>query len=115
MTVAFNDKTKEQQRLGKFDVQKFTTTGVEKVYFALKPGYHTTVMINKTGSTGTLKFTGDYTKGGDVDGAVFGDAVSTGTDNYHKGSTPGFTGLEVDITTHVAGVVIRVTQFLIGD
>ncbi len=117
MAVAFNSKTKEQQRLGKFDVQKATISGVSKVYFALKPGYNTHVTINKgaSPSTGTLKFTSDYTKGGNVDDAVFGDAVNTGTDNYQKGSTPGFTGVEVDITTSADDVIVRVAQFLIGD
>lgn len=115
MTVAFNAKTIEQFRLQKFDVQKHTSTEAETVYFSLKPGYSTHITINKAASTGTLKFSSDYTAGGNVDDAVFGDAMSTGTDNYQKGSTPGFTGAEVDVTAYVGNVVIIVTQFREGD
>ena len=115
MAVAFDAKTIEQFHMGKAKVQKSTSTGTEKIYIALKPGYHTMVQCTKNGSTATLAFTGDYTKGGDVDDAVYGADVNTGTDDYQKGHTPGFTGLEIDVTAYVGNVVVIVTQFLIGD
>lgn len=115
MTVAFDSKTIEQFRLGKATVQKRTLTGTGKEYFSIRPGYHTMITINKDGSTATLKVTNDFIKSGNVDSAIFGLSVSVDTDDFQKGFTPGFTGIEIDVTAYVSDLEIIVSQFLLGD
>jgi len=109
----FSDKTIEQFHLGKNILQTSTSTGTGTLYFSLIAGYHTTIMINKQASTATMKMTNDYNNTS-VDTAEFGEAQSTGTDDYHKGHSAGFTGCEVDVTAYVGDVEVRILQYLIG-
>ena len=111
--TAFSAKTIEQFKLAKALLQTATITAVGTTYFSLRPGYHTTIMINKATSIGTLKMTNDF-NAVSVDTATFGEAQSTGADDYHKGHTAGFTGCEVDITTDNNDVEVRILQYLIG-
>jgi hypothetical protein len=117
--TAHLDKTIEEFRLGKAYVQQHTSTGTETLYFPLRPGYHTTIMINKTGSTGTLKMSNDFDQVSGVtdtlENLTYGQTQVSGTDDYHKGHTAGFTACEIDITAYVADVEIVITQFLLGD
>lgn len=116
--TAHDPKTVEQFRRSSF-VQKFTLTGTGTTYVSLKPGYHSTIMINKNGSTGTLKITNDFTQVDGVPGLVdneeFGEEQSSGTNDYHKGHTAGFTGAEIVISAFSSNIEVRVTQFLLGD
>lgn len=109
------DKTKEQFRLGKAYVQTDTLTETGTTYYALRPGYHSMVTINKTGSDVELRATNDFSKTSDVDNATFGLNLSEGTDDYQKGHNAGFTGLEIEVATYAAGVDVVITQYRLGD
>lgn len=117
--TAHSDKTREMFRKGHAEVQRATLDGTGTTYFSLKPGFHTTIMINKAASTGTLKMTNGYTVTAGVPGLVdaeeFGENQSESTDDYHKGHTAGFTGCEIDISAYVADIEVVITQFHLGD
>lgn len=112
MAVAFNDDTHHDFNLAKARVQKATLTGTATQYFSVRPGYYTTVQINKGASTATLKATCDFTPATNVDDAVFSTIdLSTGTDDYQNGHSAGLTGFEVDLTAFVGNCVIIVTEY----
>ena len=113
--TAHSDKTIEQFRLGKADVQTYTLTETGTTYVSLKPGYNTMVTLNKTGSAVTMAISNDYATGVAVDSAVFGADVSTSTEDYQKGISHGFTGLKIVVGTYADDVIVIVTQYLLGD
>lgn len=116
--TAHHKDTVEQFRLNKCRVTRDTITSVTTKYYSIRPGYHTTIMINKDGSTATLKMTNGFTKSGPVIGTVddeeFGEEQSSGTDDYHKGHTAGFTGCEIDCTVSGNDIEVVITEFLLG-
>jgi len=115
MATAFNDKTSDDFRLDRANVQKLTLTETGKTYVSVRPGFNTSVMINKDTSIVTLKGTNDFTKGGDVDNAVFSTLLlSEGADNYQKGHSAGLTGFELDVTTYTNDIIVRVLEYKVG-
>ncbi len=111
--TAYNKKTIEQKGNGMMDNQKATLTGTGKTYYPLTPGMYSMVTLNKDTSIATLKFTCDYAND-TLENAEYGAAVSTGADDYQKGFTPGFTGVELDVTTYTNDLEIRILQHVIG-
>ena len=110
--TAFRADLVDDFNFNKARVQKQTLDGVSTAYFSVRPGHYCTVMINKGGSTATLKSTNDYTEGANVDDAVFSTLeLSSGTDDYHDGHSAGLTGFEVDVTTYVGDCVIIITEY----
>jgi len=118
MTVAHHTDTIASFRHNTSRITRATLTGTGTTYYNIRPGYHTTITVNKNGSTGTMKMTNDFTKSGEtvgnVDDEEFGESQSTGTDDYHKGHTAGFTGCEIDITVYSSDVEVVILEYLIG-
>lgn len=92
--------------------QKYAISGDGTTYYSLIPGLNTVIQLNKGGSVGVINLTSDFTRGGDVDNAVFSTLNATeGTTDYHQGHNAGLTGFKLVISSYSSAGTLRILQY----